>query len=213
VESAQSYTTPIVAEDAEGKETIYVLGADHITAHDAATGSELWRVGGLNPSRDENFRSIASPVLSGEVLIAPYARGRSITAVRLGGRGDVTGSHIAWFIERLGADVPTPAAYEGRVYVGTDRGEVACLDGATGKVVWRGQLERSGTAYSSSPVVAGGHVYFTREDGTTVVLKAGDAFQVVGTNRMDGEYIVATPVFIDNIVLVRTYQHLYCIGK
>jgi outer membrane protein assembly factor BamB len=213
VESAQSYTTPIVAEDAEGKETIYVLGADHITAHDGATGAELWRVGGLNPSRDPNFRSIASPVLSGDVLIAPYARGRTITAVRLGGRGDVTGSHVAWFIERLGADVPTPAVHEGRVYIGTDRGEVACLDPANGKQIWRGTLERSGTTYSSSPVVAGGHIYFTREDGTTIVLKAGDTFQVVGTNRMNGEYIVATPVFVDGRVLVRTYAHLYCIGQ
>jgi outer membrane protein assembly factor BamB len=213
VESAQSYTTPIVAADAAGKETIYVLGADHITAHDAATGAELWRVGGLNPTRDNNYRSIASPVLHGEVLIAPYARGRTITAVRLGGQGDVTASHIAWFHEKLGADVPTPAVHNGRLYVCRDRGEVACLQAANGEEIWRAPLERSGSVYSSSPIVAGGHVYVTREDGTTFVVKEGDKFELVDTNRLDGEYIVATPVFLDGRILIRTYDHLYCIGQ
>jgi len=87
-----------------------VLGADHVTAHDAADGRELWRVGGLNPEGNRLFRSIASPVAVGDLIVAPYARGSTLTAIRRGGKGDVTDSHVAWVRKDLGADVPTPAA-------------------------------------------------------------------------------------------------------
>jgi hypothetical protein len=112
-EAAQSYSTPLVtAGDStrgEPAELLVVLGADHVTAHDAANGTELWRVGGLNPEANGFFRSIASPVLAGDLVIAPYARGGTITAIRRGGSGDVTGSHLAWVRRDIGADVPTPA--------------------------------------------------------------------------------------------------------
>ncbi|MGE0757674.1 MAG: PQQ-binding-like beta-propeller repeat protein [Pirellulaceae bacterium] len=213
VEAAQSYTTPVVGRDAEGHERIYVVGADHITAHEATTGAELWRVGGLNPEKNGFFRSIASPVLSDEILIAPYARGTTITAVRLGGKGDVTASHIAWFKNDLGSDVPTPAVHGGRVYVCTDRGEVACLNAATGAEIWRHQVEKSRQPFSASPIVAGGHVYVTREDGKTIVLREGDRPDVVAVNELAGEYIVATPIFVDGRILIRAYDNLYCIGQ
>ena len=60
-----------------------MLGADHVTARDAADGREIWRVGGLNPEGNTFFRSIASPVVSGEFVIAPYARGNTVTAIRV----------------------------------------------------------------------------------------------------------------------------------
>jgi outer membrane protein assembly factor BamB len=213
VEAAQSYTTPIAVADETGMETIFLAGADHVTAHDAATGKELWRVGGLNPTRDGFFRSISSPVLSGNLLVAPYARGKTLTAIRLGGQGDVTGSHVAWFRDDLGADVPTPATQDGRLYVCSDRGEVACLEAGTGKTIWQGQVDRSRIAFSASPILAGGHIYVTREDGATFVLPRGDSFQVAARNELAGEHIVATPVFVDGRILIRTYDHLYCIGQ
>lgn len=213
VEAAQSYTTPVVVTDSAGKETILTLGADHITAHDGATGAELWRVGGLNPRQEIFYRSIASPVLSDEILIAPYGRAATITAVKLGGSGDVTKTHIAWFKDDLGTDVPTPAASQGRVYVCTDRGDVACLDSKTGREIWRQQLERHRSVYSSSPVLAGGHIYVTREDGKTFVLREGDKFQLEGTNELPAQSLVATPVFVDGRILIRTADFLYCIGK
>lgn len=212
-EAAQSYSTPLVADEPDGTQTIYVLGADHVTAHRGSDGQEVWRLGGLNPKQDGYFRSIASPAICGDLLIAPYARGRTTTAIRLGGKGDVTASHIAWFKSDLGADVPTPVAHEGRVYFCTDRGEVACLEGATGKVHWRQFVERGNFAYSSSPIIAGGHLYVTREDATTFVLKTGDKFELVAKNEFPGENSVATPVFVDGRLLLRTYEHLYWIGK
>jgi outer membrane protein assembly factor BamB len=211
VEAAQSYTTPVVSVDAMGKGSIYVAGADHVTAHDAMTGAETWRVGGLNPEQNGYFRSIASPVLCGDILVTPYARGKTITAVRVGGKGDVTKSHVAWFKEELGADVPTPAAQNGRVYVCADKGDVTCLDGKTGNELWQAELEKNRNAFSSSPILAGGNVYVTREDGKTFVL-AADTGEVVGTGEISTEKLVATPTFVDNRIFIRTPDSLYCIG-
>jgi outer membrane protein assembly factor BamB len=213
VEAAQSYSTPLVVQDAQGQPTIYVLGADHVTAHNGKNGKELWRVGGLNPMQNGFFRSIASPVISDGLIVAPYARGSSITAIKLGGSGDVTGTHIAWFKDDLGADVPTPAARNGRVYFCTDRGEIACLDAKSGKEIWRGQVEKHRTPFSASPILAGGHLYVAREDAKTFVLKAGDSYELVAHNELPGESMVATPVFVNGRILIRTFDNLYCIGK
>lgn len=215
-ESNDSYTTPVVVSDGE-RETIVTLGGDHVTAHDAESGTELWRVSGLNPRREPNFRSISSPVVSGDLVIAPYSRGSSLTAIRLGGSGDVTESHVAW-VGRQAADVPTPVAHEGKLYICGDgrrrAGQVLCLDAQSGETIWSQQLERTGrVTFSSSPILADGHLYVTREDGTTFVLDVGAEGEVVAKNELAGEFTVATPVFADGQILIRSRESLYCIGE
>lgn len=212
VEAAQSYSTPSVVTGANGKETIYILGADYVTAHDAHNGKELWRVGSLNPEQDGYFRSICSPVVSDGIVIAPYARGKTITAIRTGGSGDVTQSHVLWTKEGLGADVPTPIAVDGKVYVCTDGGELACLDIQSGKELWRYEVEKNRNKFTPSPILADGRLYLTREDGTTFVLAPGDKLNVLAINEVK-EFTVATPVFVDHRILLRTYDHLYCIAN
>lgn len=212
VEAAQSYSTPVVAT-IDGREQIFVLGADHATAHDASNGKELWRVGGLNPKQNGYFRSISGPVLSGSTLIAPYARGGSVTAIRLGGNGDVTNSHVAWTKTGTGADVPTPTIKGDRIYICRDRGTLVALDVKSGEIVDSVQLEKNRHAYSASPILAGDHLYLTREDGKTFVVDTSDKLKVVASNEVGGEQTVATPVLVDSQILLRTYDHLYCIGK
>ena len=207
-ESAQSYTTPVVGQ-INGKEVIYIVGADHVTSHDAVSGKEIWRVKGLNPKQNGFFRSISSPVLAKDLLIAPYARGASLTAVRIGGKGDVTTSHVSW-TKRLGADVPSPTFYKGSIYVCSDRGRITQLS-TKGKIVQQLRLPGSRRAYSSSPIIAAGHLFATREDGTTFVVKLAKKLEVVGENKLE-EMTVATPIFVRKKILLRTARHLYCIG-
>jgi outer membrane protein assembly factor BamB len=209
-ESAQSYTTPVVISRGE-KEVILVLGADHVTAHDASTGEQIWVAGGLNPSRQGNWRSISSPVVSDDLLFAPYGRGRTLTAIRLGGEGDVTKSHVVWE-DGPSADVPTPAAAKGKVYVCTDRGEVIVMDAESGKHLAELTLPRSRAKFWSSPILADGHLYATNQDGTTYVLKVDPMLELIAENKL-AEYTVATPVFLDGRIYIRTDGHLYCIGK
>jgi outer membrane protein assembly factor BamB len=210
-EAAQSYSTPVVLEY-NGQQIIVCLGADHVTCHDAATGKELWRVGGLNPTNHKFFRSIASAVVDSNVVVAPYARGATLTAIKLGGSGDVTKSHVLWTKDDLGADVPTPAAQDGKAYVCTDKGELSCVDIPTGNILWKVAAEKNRNAYSSSPVLAGDKVYLTREDGKTFVVDT-TTHKIIAENELDGEFTVATPVFVDGTILIRTHESLYCIGK
>ena len=210
-EAAQSYSTPVVLNDS-GKETLITLGADHVTAHDAANGKEIWRVGGFNPGGERFFRSIASAVVHNGIVVAPYARGKLVTAIKLGGNGDVTSSNIAWKTNEIGTDVPTPVAADGKVYVLGDRGIVTCLEVASGKTVWSGQVEKHRLNFSSSPILADGKLYITREDGKTFVLGTGSEFKVLAENELDGSQAVATPVFVDGHIYIRTDTHLFCIG-
>jgi outer membrane protein assembly factor BamB len=217
-EAAQSYSTPLVLvgdpAQEEPAEMLAVLGADHVTAHDAADGRELWRVGGLNPGGEKFFRSIASPVAVGDLIVAPYARGSTLTAIRRGGKGDVTGSHVAWARKDLGADVPTPAVVRDRVVVCTDKGSVVCLDGATGETIWQEELPKNRNTYSASPVIVDGRVLLTREDGASlfVRLPAGGGPPAIAGEGSVGEMTVATPVCLDGRIYLRTHDALWCIG-
>lgn len=210
-EAAQSYSTPVVLND-KGKETLVVLGADHVTAHDAADGKELWRVGGLNPTGHKYFRSIASAVVHNGIVVAPYAREATVTAIKLGGSGDVSKSHVVWTKNGKGSDVPTPTAADGRVYILNDKGTISCVNIETGSEIWSGQTEKHRSGFSSSPILADGKIYITREDGKTFVLAQGNEFKVLGANELDGTQTVASPVLIDGKILIRTDTHLYCIG-
>lgn len=210
-EARDSYTTPLVLEDADGSQMLVVLGADHVTAHDAATGVEIWRVGGLNPRQQGNFRSIASPVVVGELLIAPYERGKTLNAIRLGGKGDVTKTHVAWSIEIPGSDVPTPVAHDGKIYLCSDRGTVTCHRAEDGEKIWEHELPRGRYAISASPVLADGLLYVARENATVYVLKVGDKPEVVAANSLR-EYTYASPVLVDQQLYLRTTDFLFRIG-
>ncbi len=212
-EAAQSYSTPVVTTF-NGQETLVTVGADFVTAHSAADGQELWRVGSLNPEQNKYFRSIASAAVADGMVVAPYSRGEMLYGIKLGGSGDVTKTHVAWEKKGISADVPTPIAIDGQAFVLTDKGVLACLSAATGDVVWESQLEKSRHAFSASPILAGGNLYAIREDGRTFVAEAGTAFKHLSTNSLgDDVTVVATPVFVDGQILIRTFEGLYCIGQ
>lgn len=211
-EAAQSYSTPIVTVQG-GQETLIVLGADQVTAHRTDNGAEVWRVGGLNPTQHEFFRSISSPALADGYVIAPYGRGGTVSAIKLGGSGDVTSKNVVWRKEGDGPDVPTPAVAGDRTYILSDKGVVTCVDIKSGKKVWSGTTEKNRQAYSSSPILADGRIYVTREDGKTFVLEQGNDFKVIATNEINPNQTVATPVFVNGRILLRTDTELYCFAN
>ena len=210
-ESAQSYTTPLVVEE-DGNETIVVLGADFVTSHDAQTGKEVWRFGTLNPNHEAYWRSIASATYSDGVVFAPYARGGSLTAIKVGGSGNVTDSHMLWQVNGISSDCATPVANNGKVYSGTDRGQLACVDVESGEIDWQIDVEKSGKRYKSSLTMAGNLIYWPREDGTVFVVDVSGEPKVVGKSIME-ESVVASPVLVDGLVIIRTLDGLYCMGK
>ena len=207
-ESPDSYTTPALLR--YGKTTeIVITGGDCVTGHDPATGKELWRANGLNPHNDPSYRIVASPIIFDDVIYAP-TRVKPLLALRAGGRGDVTTSHLLWSTTN-GPDVPTPVTDGKYFYIVNDHGIIWCLDAKTGQEVYGQQRIKPGT-YSGSPVLADGKLYVTNEDGLTTVIQAGAKFEVLAENPLN-DYTLSSPAISDGQIFIRTSSFLYCIGK
>lgn len=207
-ESPDSYSTPGLLRVGKNTE-IVITGGDCVTGHDPATGKELWRANGLNPDNNPFYRVVASPVIFNEIIYAS-SKYKPLLALRAGGRGDVTTSHLLWSTAN-GPDVPTPVTDGKYLYIVNDRGIMWCLDAKTGAEVYAQQRIKPG-AYSGSPVLADGKIYVTNEDGLTTVVKAGPTFELLAENALE-DYCLSSPAISDGQIFIRTAQNLYCIGK
>ena len=207
-ESPDSYTTPALLRYGKNIE-IVITGGDCVTGHDPATGKELWRANGLNPENNPFYRIVASPIIFNDIIYAP-TRVKPLLALKAGGKGDVTSSHVLWSTAN-GPDVPTPVTDGKYFYIVKDNGVVFCLDAKTGAEVYGQQRLKAGT-YSGSPVLADGKIYVTSEDGVTTVVAAGPKFEVLAENSLN-EYTLSSPAISDGRIYIKTSGHLYAIGK
>lgn len=214
-ESDQAYTTPIVAE-IDGEQQIVTWGADHLTGH-ALNGELIWTCGGFNPDEAKMWRVISSHGISNGHAVVPYGRGDYVAFVKLGGKGDITkNAHVALAGPKIGSDVPSPIAVDGKAYVLTDvkgktNGQVMCYDITTGKPLWNEpfKLPRAAGSYYSSPVKAGNLFYFSHESGIIHVAKeTPDGLELVASNEMP-ERQIATVVPINDRILLRSETKLY----
>jgi len=216
VEGDQCYTTPLVIRH-NGKEAVLVWGTQHITIHDAADGKVRWSCGNFNPDSNRLWPAIATPVIVGDMAVICYGRNDRgqprLHGIRLGGSGDVTASNHAWRRDDVGSFVPTPAAYQGRVYLARDRGEVECIDPVTGETVWNDAFPKGRASFYASPMIAGGNLYAAREDGTVFVATVtNDRFKLLAENDMD-ERVIGSPVPALNCLLIRGEDHLFCLAS
>ena len=211
LESPDSYGTPTLLRYPD-KVEIIVSGGDYVTAHDPATGAEVWRAAGINPKNIDRNRIIVSPVAVDGMVYA-CSRKAPFLAFRGGGTGIVTESHLAWKHMKDAPDVPTPASDGKNVYLFDDRGVVTCLDAKTGAVVWGPEHTAKGIV-SASPILADGKLYITNEDGVTSVVAIHPEFKLLATNTLhsDGKTLSSFAVSANRLYL-RTPTHLYCIGK
>jgi outer membrane protein assembly factor BamB len=215
VEGDNSYTTPLVLQE-QSRETLVTWGGEHLTAHAAGDGQLLWSCNDFNPRKVGYWPTVASPVTAGGIVVVATGRADRDTprlhGIKLGGTGDVTASHCVWKRDDIGTFVPTPAVYEGRVYVLRDHGQTECLDPSTGKTVWQGALPKSRTAYYASPTIAAGKLYAAREDGVVFVAGIQDKFELLSENKME-EQVIASPVPVAGRLLIRGERHLFCIAS
>ena len=208
-ESPDSYTTPALLQYGKATE-IVISGGDIVTGHDPASGKELWRMDGLNPDNNPFYRIIASPLVVGDIIIAP-TREKPMLAIKAGGRGDITKSHRLWSFDN-GPDVPTPVSDGKLLYTVTDRGVAYALDLQTGKTVYGPQRLRP-DSYSASPVLADGKIYITSEnEGLTSVYAAGPKFELISENPLE-DYCLSSPAMSEGQIFLRTTGHLWAIGQ
>lgn len=183
---------------------LLVSGAgDVVQGHDPKTGQLLWSV----YSRGEG---VVPSIVLGEELIysASGFEKPTIRAIRPGGSGDVTKTHIAW---EQASNVPTLSSFvlaNGLLFTVKENGIAQCLKADSGKVVWQERLE--GT-YGASPIVADGKVYFLADDGQTTIVEAGEQFKVIARNKLE-EKCQASMAASQGQFFIRTDKNLYCIG-
>jgi outer membrane protein assembly factor BamB len=213
-EDDHAYSTPLVLEQA-GKQTIFVWGALHLTAYDAADGKLLWSCNDFNPQAVPNWPSVASPVVADNMAIVACGRADRgaprLYGIKLGGKGDVTATHHVWKREDSGTFVPTPAVVDGKIYLLRDRGELDCLDPATGKTLWHAAFPKGSANYYASPLVAGDLLYAAREDGVVFVARIRNKFDLVSQNHLD-DHVIASPVAVASRLFIRGEHHLFCFG-
>ena len=208
-ESPDSYTTPALLQYGKATE-IVISGGDIVTGHDPASGKELWRMDGLNPDNNPFYRIIASPLVVGDIIIAP-TREKPMLAIKAGGRGNITKTHRLWSFDN-GPDVPTPVSDGKLLYTVTDRGVAYALDLQTGKTVYGPQRLRP-DSYSASPVLADGRIYITSEnEGLTSVYSAGPKFELISENPLE-DYCLSSPAMSEGQIFLRTTGHLWAIGQ
>ena len=135
-------------------------------------------------------------------------------AVRPGGSGDVTATHVAWQAAKGAPFVPSPLLYGDELYLLNDQASIlTAYDAKSGTVLWQGRLgEVVQSGFSASPVAVDGKLFFTNEGGETFVVKAGKTFELLHVNNVD-EPVLASPAMVDGTWYFRTPFHLMAVGK
>jgi len=229
-ESLEAFTTPMPFTHA-GKTELLVVGGDCLTGHEPATGREIWRWGTWNVKHVGDWRLVPSPAAGGGVALACGPKGAPVYAVKLGGKGKLSNSDLAWqsFVQAaedastagrslengdLSSDVPTPLFYEGKFYVlNGGKKKLICLE-PSGKIVWSGSLAGKGI-FQSSPTAADGKIYMMNFPGEVFVVQAGGTeFKLLQTVPMaEGETNLRASIPISQGQLfIRTAKNLYCVG-
>ena len=148
-----------------------------------------------------------------ELLSARRASRNAMLAVRLGGRGDLTGSaNILWRMQKFLPNSPSPLLYEGVLYLIKDGGILTSLNPKTGEILKQGRLTGALDTYYASPIASGGHVYLLSHQGKMTVLKAGASWEIVGGADFEDECF-ATPAIADDSIYLRTRSALFCFRK
>ena len=198
-----SYSTPVVVQGPTGPELV-INSSQGVTGHNPDTGEQLWHFTEAN-----SFPIPAAvPGPGGLVYLNRGYRSSPYMAIRLGGRGDISTSHVVWRQGASGPYVPSLVLYEGLLYFATDAGIVSAIDASTGERVWR---ERIPGVYMASPVAGDGKIYFVGETGETLVLAAGRTLKVLAKNHLTGRF-VASPAIANGRIFLRADDRLLAVG-
>lgn len=197
-------STPLIIQTPAGEQLICNV-AGRVLAYEPRTGKSLWSV-----RQDENYAQVPRPVHGhGLLFTAGGYFSPVVHAIRPGGQGDVTASHVVWSVKKGVPHNPSPLLVGEELFLVSDKGVGSCLDARTGKLHWQ---QRLGGNFSSSPIFADGRIYLANEQGTTIVLAPGTRFQKLATNKLDGR-ILASPAVSGKAIYLRTEHHLYRIER
>ncbi|MBL8795256.1 MAG: PQQ-binding-like beta-propeller repeat protein [Planctomycetia bacterium] len=209
-----TWCTPAVVQTREGKPELVITVPHEVWGFDPATGKKLW-------SAEVGVGEFPIPGVVTEKDVAFVAGGRgkgggSVAAVRVGGRGDVTNTHVLWKSSEY-SPVPTPVLVDGKLYCLNDSGFAFCVDAATGKQVYRERPLGGGAGGNrstyASMVAANGKLYaLSRTAGTYVIACRGEYEQIARNSfASDKTDFNGTPAISNGRLFLRSNTHLYCV--
>lgn len=200
----KAFATGHVAEF-DGKPLLISQGAKAIYGYDPISGKEQWRV-----EERSSHSAGTRPVTGFGLIFAPtgWSQGQ-VLAIKPGGQGDVTASHVAWRTTKSAPKKPSLLLVDDLLYLFNDGGVATALEAKTGLSVWS---DRVGGNYSASPLYANGRIYVFSEEGKTTVLKPGREFKKLAENKLDAGFM-ASPAVTGNALVLRTKTHLYRIEE
>jgi len=199
--------TPIVIR-AGNRDELIVSSEDEVTAYAPQTGRTLWTAIG------NTFEVIPTPTVGHGLVFCSSGRAGPTLAIRPGGKGDVTDTHVAWRSAKGSPFIPSTILVGDQLYMVNDMmSVVTSYEARTGKLVFQGRLGRpQKESFSASPVTVDGKVFFTNDSGETFVLAAGPELDVLRVNRLNAR-VLASPALVDGRWYFRTDRELICIGK
>lgn len=202
-----SWNTPTLVDVEGGRQELVVSVQGSILGFDPDNGKQLWQCEGIPDY------VCPSVVAKDGVVYAIGGRQGAALAVRAGGRGNVTSSHVVWR-QRGGSNVSSPVVFDKHVYWVSDQGMAFCLQADSGKIVYQERLPRAGRVYASV-VAADGKLYAVSREAGTFVLALEPQFKQLAHNVMrdDRSIFNASPAVSNGQLLLRSDRALYCIGK
>ncbi len=199
--------SPIAIHTGERDELI-VSSQRRVQAYNPDTGVELWNCGG------NLFEVIPTPVVGHGLVFCSSGRAGPTLAIRPGGSGDVTATHVVWKSPKGSPFVPSPLLSGDRLYLVNDMASIiTCYDARSGEVLWQGRLGRTAReGFSASPVVVDGKVFFINDFGQTFVVRDGPEFELLHVNELNARTL-ASPALVDGRWYFRTDRELIAIGN
>lgn len=206
-----SWSTPLVVTAQAGGDELVVIERTKVLGLEPATGKQLWVC-----HKDSDYVCPSVIAHDGVAYLVNSRSKAMLLAIRTGGRGDVTNSHVLWTLPKWTTRVSTPVYHDGHLYAIDFNGTALCVDAKSGQEVYRERLDVSGGGDKvyASPVAADGKLYgVSRQDGA-VVLALSPKFQLLAHNHLgDDSVFNATPVIAGNRLLIRSDRALYCLGQ
>jgi outer membrane protein assembly factor BamB len=206
----KAYITPIII-NVIGKDLMISNGSAVCIAYEPETGNEVWRVVQGEDS------TISMPFFEEGVVffytsfVTPKVGEKycELLAVDPTDTGDVTKTNVLWRFSSPILQLLTPVVKDGLIYTVDTMSNLFCIDSKTGKTVYTSRLTGK---FNSSPIYAGGNVYFTSTTGETIVIKAGRKLEIISRNKLKGD-VFATPAITNNSIIMRVGSYLYCLGN
>jgi outer membrane protein assembly factor BamB len=199
--------TPVVITTGD-REELVINSQGRVYAYDPATGAELWSARGMTRE------VIPTPVVGHGLVFCSAGRAGPTLAIRPGGKGDVTDTHVEWSSPKGSPFVPSPIIHGDLLYMINDMQSVLTVfEAKSGTLVYQDRLgEPTREGFSASPVAVGDKLFFTNDRGHTFVVQAGRTFKLLHVNELNAQ-VLASPALVDGRWYWRTDRELIAIGR